>query len=68
MLLEIRAEIAKLLLDLTFVRNLSCVFLIVFACCYGLFELHSQNEDLGTRTSINRIQLKTPSFKLNTRK
>ena len=52
MLLEIRAEIAKLLIDLTFVRNLSCVFLIVFASCYGLFELQSQNENLGTRTSM----------------
>ena len=54
MLLEIKAEMSKFLLDTTFMRNLSGVFLLAIAFTVGLSELHSQNT-LGGNASLISI-------------
>ena len=55
MLLEVKTEIVQLILDKTFRRNLSLVFLSAIACYSGLAELHSQTNSLSDRTSITNV-------------
>jgi hypothetical protein len=43
---EVKAEIIKLITNLTFVRNLSLTMMIAIASLYGLAELQSQNAQL----------------------
>lgn len=51
MLLEIKAELDKLILDMTCVRNLSIILIMAIAILFSLTELQSQNKDTSDNFS-----------------
>lgn len=51
MLLEIKAELDKLILDMTCVRNLSIILIMAIAILFSLTELQSQNQDTSDNFS-----------------
>ena len=62
MLPEIKAELDKLILDFSFMRNLSLFLVMMIAILFSLTELRSHNEDLSgnfSGSSLTRIAVKS---------
>lgn len=62
MLLEIKAELDKLMLDLNCIRNLSGIFVMVITVLFSLTELHSHSKDINSNFSgsnLARITVKS---------
>ena len=55
MLREVKAEIAALVMNLTFARNLSLTMIIAIAGLWGLAELQSQNVLLNEHNFITHV-------------
>jgi len=62
MLLEIKAELDKLILDFRFMRNLSLMLVMMITILFGLTELHSQKQDISNNfsgSSLAKITVKS---------
>ena len=62
MLLEIKAELDKVMLDLNCIRNLSVTCVMMIAILFCLTELHSQNKNVYDNfpgSSLAKISVKS---------
>ena len=62
MLIEIKAELNKVMQDLNCIRNLSVTFLMTITVLFCLAELHSQNKSINDNfsgSSLAKISVKS---------